>query len=173
MPKSVKKSKKNNKKLIKKIKKKIIKKIPSNFNKKNKPVIIQGRCMSCLSLGEYVNLDVIKNKSLIYYKLIHDFNLQNMCNSCFKHTYEMYNKDRFSFLSWLMEFNNNLEGVSESYFVSLLKQFNITEELLSDDPDSYIDNLTKYIIFLQTLISIRRERDASIENEENISLPAL
>lgn len=155
------------KKKLKKTKK------PIKTKLKKELIVLKGRCMSCLSIEPYVNLEIIKGKSLMYYKLIHDFNLQHICKKCFNLTYDMYLKDKFKLLTWLMEFNNNLEGVSNEFFVKLLKQFNITEELLSEHPDDYIDNITKYVIYLQALLSIKRERDVNNEDEKSVPLPVV
>jgi len=128
------------------------------------------RCIACLLPSKIVSEFEIKKRSIIYFNLLNDFNLsKGLCKKCFSYTYELYKKDRPKFINWLIEYNNNLYGISNKFFEDLLKEFNVTEKLLAENPEEYLDNLTSYAIYLQTLLDIRIKRNVSSKDEENIS----
>ena len=109
-------------------------------------------CTVCFNNDTVLRKEFIKAKDTRYYKFLKTFNLLGICYNCFKESIELYKKDINDFLDWLDENDNRPDEDEETSIERLRKPFNVTEQLLIKDPDKYIENISKYVLYLEHLL---------------------
>ncbi|MCK4260037.1 MAG: hypothetical protein KAX49_13745 [Halanaerobiales bacterium] len=109
-------------------------------------------CSVCLKDYSFIEKEVIKSTDINFYNYLETFNLLLICKDCFEIGFKLYKEDISNFMDWLDENDNRIEETDDNVIRSLRNNFNISEELLMDNPDLYIDELSKYIISLENKI---------------------
>jgi hypothetical protein len=110
-------------------------------------------CASCFSDGSLVPEEAIKPLNVYYYNYLKRYRLLQLCEGCFKKSYSLFLDDIDSFLDWLDENDNRSDEDEAHYdFTKLRSKFNLSLELLDEDPDQYLENLEKYTVFLENKI---------------------
>lgn len=109
-------------------------------------------CGSCCGGSKILPESYLKEQDPNYFNFLKTYNLTKICYDCFHESYRMYNNDINNFLDWLDENDNRADETDETETERLRKPFNLSEQLLVKDPDRYIDNLCKYVIYLETLM---------------------
>jgi hypothetical protein len=90
-----------------------------------------------------------------YYNFLIKYNLHQLCNECSLDGYDLYSTNKPSFMDWLDEHDNRNE-TQVSTFNSLRESYHIFPELIETSPDEYMDNLEKYIMYLENVILVNK-----------------
>ena len=96
-------------------------------------------CEEEFTEGSLVNLT--SNKFNTYLK---DYHIYSICPECYEQGKGLFRQDIELFISWLEENDQRVMGLPLSDpRKKLRKDFNLSVELLSDDPEKYYDQMDK------------------------------
>ncbi len=110
-------------------------------------------CTVCFRDEKIILFSSIKALDIYYYNHLKKYNLLQLCEHCFHHSYTLFKSNLDNFMDWLDENDNRTEEEDEySNIYRLREEFNLSVELLEEDPDKYLENLEKYTAMLENKI---------------------
>ena len=110
-------------------------------------------CDICLSDINLIKEENIKSINAYYYNYLKKYNLLNICESCFKKSYHLFLNDTDELLEWLDEHDNRLYADEDEEMISKFREhFDLSVDLLINEPDQYLENLEKYALTLENKI---------------------
>ena len=110
-------------------------------------------CEICLLSDTIVKADDIRAINVYYYNYLHKYNLLHICEKCFKYSYNLFLNDTDALLDWLDEHDNRaFEDETNEGILRLRESFDLSADLLINEPDQYLENLEKYVLTLENKI---------------------